>query len=245
MRQVVIAVGLVVTVLVSLAQWSANASAAMPVACTPTPDGRLSPYWFSGVARWEKLVVLYATRAGLDPDLVASVMRHESAGDPETVSEAGAVGLMQIMPLEAGFTWRPSTTALRDPAINIYRGTQILSQVIGDAKGDLRSALGAYNGGWGGYAHKTPQDYAGWVLADYARALAARNCWPEPSGFALITQRGTGQPEIIAESGCRIYLVNAAYKSSQMSVYPALISCDLAAHQPDRDRTGRRSEVER
>ena len=42
-----------------------------------------------------------AARRGLDPYLLASIIRQESGFEPTTVSNAGAVGLMQIMPEEA------------------------------------------------------------------------------------------------------------------------------------------------
>src|SRR6185436_16347715 len=51
------------------------------------------PYWDAIRAE--------AQKRGLDPYLVASIIRQESAFEPATVSNAGAVGLMQIMPEEA------------------------------------------------------------------------------------------------------------------------------------------------
>ena len=72
-------------------------------------------YWQPNITRWADLITKYATDNGLDPNLVAAVIEEESKGNPHLISRAGAVGLMQIMPYEAGFTWRPRTGAAESP----------------------------------------------------------------------------------------------------------------------------------
>ena len=47
---------------------------------------------------WYDYVQEQAPKYGLDPKLAAAVMRQESRGNPEALSPAGAIGLMQLMP---------------------------------------------------------------------------------------------------------------------------------------------------
>jgi soluble lytic murein transglycosylase len=88
-----------------------------------------------------------------DPYLVAAVVKTESGYDPEAVSPAGAVGLMQLMPDTAAWIieldiWQgDENPALTDPADNLELGACYLSY-LGDIYGEgTRSALAAYNAG--------------------------------------------------------------------------------------------------
>lgn len=86
-----------------------------------------------------------AERAGLSPDLVARVMRKESAGDPSAVSPKGARGLMQLMPGTAAELGVDPD----DPHDNIRGGVRYLKQQMDAFGGDERLALAAYNAGPG------------------------------------------------------------------------------------------------
>ena len=134
----------------------------------------LSPYWNQTIARWDDLIAYYAGQRGLDPDLVAAIIYEESHGLPNRISVVGAVGLMQIMPKETGFTWRPTAAVLLDPSVNLYWGTRTFAQVLQQAEGGLSRALAAYNGGWEQEHLRATQLFAGKVLDHYARAIAAR-----------------------------------------------------------------------
>jgi soluble lytic murein transglycosylase-like protein len=77
-------------------------------------------------------------------NLVRAVIRQESDFRPHAVSPAGAIGLMQVMPFNAarlGFT----TKELRDPEKNIRAGVRLLAVLLKHYKGDVISALVAYN----------------------------------------------------------------------------------------------------
>lgn len=98
-----------------------------------------------------------AKKYGVSKYLIYAVIKAESDFDPEAESRAGAVGLMQIMPVS--FEWiqeghsdghDPSVTFedLRDPALNIDYGTHLLSILI-DMYGNEETAVCAYNGGLG------------------------------------------------------------------------------------------------
>jgi soluble lytic murein transglycosylase-like protein len=133
----------------------------------------LSAYWPPSVARWEPLIVRYGRHYGIDPDLLAAVMTVESGGDPNAVSYAGAVGLMQVMPYDpAKFPQRPAAASLYDPDNNLAWGGRILASELEWASGDLALALGAYYDGRtrasAGWART--RAYASKVLAYYRAA---------------------------------------------------------------------------
>jgi soluble lytic murein transglycosylase-like protein/predicted negative regulator of RcsB-dependent stress response len=104
------------------------------------------------LAYWET-IEKEAARRELDPYFVASVIRQESAFEPSTVSNAGAVGLMQIMPeeapriAEAGGLPAVTRGDLFDPTTNIAVGAAELQQKIARMNGNLVLAVAAYNAG--------------------------------------------------------------------------------------------------
>lgn len=101
---------------------------------------------------WETIKAEAAKR-GVDPYLLASIIRQESGFEPATISNAGAVGLMQIMPAEAeeiasragieGVT----REKLFDPDINIAVGAAEFAQKLAAMQGRSALAIAAYNGG--------------------------------------------------------------------------------------------------
>jgi hypothetical protein len=127
------------------------------------------------VQQWEPLILQEAERRGLDPDLIAAVVWKESRGRQYAQGPVGAVGLMMVMPREAGFTWRPSTAELQDPHTNLYWGSRALATVIRQSRGDLYNALAAYNGGWDQIHYRGPRLFAADIIDTYARAVAIRS----------------------------------------------------------------------
>lgn len=166
------------------------------VAADPEMPTQISGYWHRDVQRWNDIIIEEATRRGLDPDLVAAVIWKESLGRSYTRSPAGAVGLMGIMPREAGFGWRPTTAQLLDPATNVFWGTRTLSIVIGQAHGDLYRALAAYNGGWAQADYDGPRRYAASVLDSYVQAVTLRYGLPA-GGHWVATIAAMGTPEVV------------------------------------------------
>lgn len=92
--------------------------------------------------------------SNLDIDLICAVITHESANtwDPDVISPAGAMGLMQIMPVTGMFlaeyesiTWTGPEGVLYNPVHNIRMGTRLLSALI--SQYGLDGALAAYNAG--------------------------------------------------------------------------------------------------
>jgi soluble lytic murein transglycosylase-like protein len=76
--------------------------------------------------------------------LVHAVMRQESSCRPLALSRAGARGLMQIMPANAG-RLGVTTAELWVPAKNISAGVRLLAVLLRHYRGDIISALVAYN----------------------------------------------------------------------------------------------------
>lgn len=89
-----------------------------------------------------------AARAGLEPELVLAVIEVESNFDPYAVSVAGALGLMQVMPFWINEIGRPEDNLIRVET-NLRYGCTILKFYLDKEKGDLRRALGRYNGSLG------------------------------------------------------------------------------------------------
>ena len=95
-----------------------------------------------------KLVHLEATRAELPPELVLAVIEVESNFDRYAISVAGAIGLMQIMPFWLDEIGRPDDNLNRIDT-NLRYGCTILRYYLDKENGDLRRALGRYNGSLG------------------------------------------------------------------------------------------------
>lgn len=99
-------------------------------------------------------VTVYAEAYGVPEELVYAVIRTESDFDSGAVSQAGAVGLMQLMP--STFRWLTDDMLfehledgmLYDPETNIRYGTYCLSYLY-DRYGRWDLAIAAYNGGLG------------------------------------------------------------------------------------------------
>lgn len=95
-----------------------------------------------------KLVHLEASRVELPPELILAVIETESNFDHYAISVAGAIGLMQIMPFWLDEIGRPDDNLLHVDT-NLRYGCTILRFYLNKENGDLRRALGRYNGSLG------------------------------------------------------------------------------------------------
>jgi soluble lytic murein transglycosylase-like protein len=95
-----------------------------------------------------KLVHLEANRVELAPELILAVIETESNFDHYAISVAGAIGLMQIMPFWLDEIGRPDDNLLHIET-NLRYGCTILKFYLDKENGDLRRALGRYNGSLG------------------------------------------------------------------------------------------------
>jgi len=84
----------------------------------------------------------------IDPLIVISLIRQESAFNPEAKSGVGAKGLMQLMPATAKrFNRKVRVNHLGNPEINIAIGTKYFKQLLQRFDGNLIFALASYNAG--------------------------------------------------------------------------------------------------
>jgi len=94
----------------------------------------------------------WSLAAGLDPYLVASLIRQESEFNPTAVSRANAIGLMQLLPkVGKGVAKQEklkhySAQQLFVPPVNLQLGTRYFRDMV-DKFGSLEYALAAYNAG--------------------------------------------------------------------------------------------------
>jgi soluble lytic murein transglycosylase-like protein len=100
----------------------------------------------TGNARIDEIIVTAATRHGVEPLLLYSVMHQESAFDSQAVSPKGARGLMQLMPATAA---RFGVKNILDPEQNIHAAAQYLRFLLDIFNGDVSLALAGYNAGEG------------------------------------------------------------------------------------------------
>lgn len=120
----------------------------LPVSEVPLAYWKLAfpqPFWGSLSAN--------AQANGLDPFLVAALIRQESEFNPGAVSYANAYGLMQLLPSTAKAIARKNgerrfaTAQLLNPEENLKLGTIDLRQSINRFNGTVEYALASYNAG--------------------------------------------------------------------------------------------------
>ena len=97
---------------------------------------------------FEPLLREAALRHAIPPQLVLAVTRVESDFDPHTISNKGAMGLMQVMP-GTGARFGVPRHQLSDPHHNAAAGTAYLAWLLRRYRGDLDLTLAAYNAGEG------------------------------------------------------------------------------------------------
>lgn len=98
-------------------------------------------------------LVSAALDRGLPPELVAGVARRESLFDPEIVSVANAVGLMQLLPRTAQDIARRAglpeyrRSQLTVPQVNLLLGTRYMADLLDRFGGSRLAGLISYNAG--------------------------------------------------------------------------------------------------
>jgi soluble lytic murein transglycosylase len=131
------------------------------------------PYWEAlfPKAYWPDLRK-YSVLNGLDPYLVASLIRQESEFNAGALSHANAVGLMQLLPKTGKSVAKQvklkgySAPQLYTPAVNLELGTRYFKDMVDKYNGQFEYALAAYNAGtdrvgdWLGQGHyRDPQEF--------------------------------------------------------------------------------------
>lgn len=146
--------------------------ASSAIRTTAKPTAALTP------EEMRQLLTQAGAKHDLDVDLLASVVRAESGGNPRAVSRAGARGLMQLMPKTAA-TLGVSNSFAADE--NINGGTAYLDALLKKYHDNLALALAAYNAGpeavarWHGIPpYRETRAYVARVIHEFNRRYAAR-----------------------------------------------------------------------
>lgn len=122
---------------------------------------------------YEGIIDKYSKAFGVDNHLIYAVIHTESRFDPEAISPAGAVGLMQVTEETGEFIAKKleitdfKVEDLKDPETNIKMGTYYLSY-LQTLFTEEDTVLAAYNAG--------PNRVKAWLLdPDYAAGEALTN----------------------------------------------------------------------
>jgi soluble lytic murein transglycosylase-like protein len=134
-------------------QLTAATSAALPAAsvasAAPAPASTMAAATPSALppgVPYGAEITAAAQRHGVDPALLAGLVRQESNFDPTAGSPAGARGLTQLMP---GTAAGLGVTDVTDPLQSLDGGAKYLKQQLDAFGGDVTKALAAYNAGPG------------------------------------------------------------------------------------------------
>ncbi|MBV7274370.1 lytic transglycosylase domain-containing protein [Clostridiaceae bacterium UIB06] len=100
----------------------------------------------SGNVSIEEAVEKASRKYGIDKDLIEAVIKQESDFDPKSVSGAGAMGLMQLMP---GTASELGVSDAYDIEQNVEGGTKYLKGLLDMYNNSKELALAAYNSGPG------------------------------------------------------------------------------------------------
>ncbi len=95
--------------------------------------------YFNEIKKIEKVI---------DPIVILSLIRQESAFNPQAISRVGARGLMQIMPSTAkSMEKKVKSFQLKNPDLNLKLGIRYFKKLLSKYKGNLIYTLAAYNAG--------------------------------------------------------------------------------------------------
>ena len=135
----------------------------------------------------------YSLANGLDPFLVASLIRQESEFNAGAISRANAVGLMQLLPKTGKTVAKQvklkgyNAPQLYSPAVNLQLGTRYFKDMVDKYNGQFEYALAAYNAGtdrvadWLGEGHyRDPQEFVESIpfteTREYVQAILRNAC---------------------------------------------------------------------
>ena len=122
-----------------------------PIMLQLPPETQMSVTWPAPKAPkpvYSDLIAPTARRIGVNTELVKSIVKAESAFNPDVVSPKGALGLMQVMPATANEMGLDAS----DPIQNLEAGTRYLKWLLArysKTSNGLARAIAAYNAGPG------------------------------------------------------------------------------------------------
>ncbi len=80
------------------------------------------------ISPYDEVIRTIAEREGRDWRLISAIACAESQFDPQSVSNKGAQGLMQIMPVVAR-QFRVDETQITEPSVNVWLGVELLGYI--------------------------------------------------------------------------------------------------------------------
>jgi soluble lytic murein transglycosylase-like protein len=128
------------------------------------------------------LITQVGQRYGVDPKLLAAMVRTESGGRQGAVSNKGALGLMQVMPQTArSLGVAHPSDMLADPELALSAGAAYLKTLQARLGNNVALVVAAYNAGPGAVlragmrvpAYRETQGYVGQVMGRYAGSYGA------------------------------------------------------------------------
>jgi soluble lytic murein transglycosylase-like protein len=126
-----------------------------------------------------KLVQKAANRYNVEQSLICAIITQESGWKQKVISDAGAIGLMQIMPTTGSFACNLRRAELFNPSKNIDCGVRYFKRQL-NRFNSIKLALCAYNAGPGKIKNgrcpkfKETQKYHKRIIADFKRGNACR-----------------------------------------------------------------------
>lgn len=118
------------------------------------------------------IVLRASTAQGIPVALLRAVIEVESGANPDVVSPAGAQGLMQLMPVTAGYL---DVEDPFDPEQNVMAGARLLRILSDRFHGDVTKTVAAYYAGAsavrraGGVPTRSAENYVAKVLSRYQK----------------------------------------------------------------------------
>ncbi len=160
---------------------SATAAAGTPATAAASSAGAIGnpahPSALPAGTPYAAEITAAASKHGVDPALLAGLVKQESNFNPNAGSPAGAQGLTQLMPATAASL---GVTNVHDPVQALDGGAKYLRQQLDRFDGDVARALAAYNAGpgaverFGGVPpYAETQEYVRRVQANAAEYRAA------------------------------------------------------------------------
>lgn len=95
-------------------------------------------------SKYDDLIFSKADKFGIEPALMKAIVHIESSFNPDALSPAGALGLMQLMP---GTAQRYGVTSRTDPDQSLDGGGRYMRDLLLQFNHDIELALAAYNAG--------------------------------------------------------------------------------------------------